>query len=212
MVQKIKVCILGIIGLIFSFYGQQTCEKAVYNFSKTEQCFKKVTYELSPLFDAHSILIVDSQVKAINGLITFEQYCKNINEAKEIIKKHLNNYEKNASSEEEKLMLQNLKIKCAQTFELLEKLQNICKEKDKSKLEKLIQNGELYKVIDDATDTINQILEKEMDISSVYTSESIKSLKRFDTFLSIFMGLSIVMSIAVFIPIANVKKRRKRVK
>ena len=92
MATQIKVCLRGFIALIFSIYGYKTCEKAIFNFNQTDQCFKNVTYELSPLFDAHSIMIVDSQVKAAHGLITFEEYCKNIKEAKETIKKHLYGY------------------------------------------------------------------------------------------------------------------------
>lgn len=212
MVTKIKVCLLGFVALIFSIYGYKTCEKAIFNFNQTDQCFKNVTYELSPLFDAHSIMIVDSQVKAAHGLITFEEYCKNIKEAKETIKKHLKNYENKINSQEERLLLDKLKIRCEDTFKYLDKIEKICKEKDALQLKILIENGELYTVVDKATETINEILEKEMVISSVYTSESVKSLKQFEKFISIFMGLSIVMCVAVFIPMAKAKKTRKRVK
>jgi len=108
--------------------------------------------------------------------------------------------------------LDKLKIRCEDTFKYLDKIEKICKEKDASQLKILIENGELYTVVDKATDTINEILEKEMVISSVYTSESVKSLKQFEKFVSIFMGLSIVMCVAVFIPMAKAKKTRKRVK
>lgn len=209
---KIKVFLLGIIGLIFSIFGYISSDKAINSFDSTEQSFRRVTYELSPLFDAHALLIADSQVKAAHGLISFEQFCKNINLAKESIQKHIKQYEEKVDSEEDALMLQKLKNRCQLTFDFIEKIEKICKEQSKDELNKLIENGELHKTIDPALELINEILEKELILSSIYSSDSIKSLKQFEKFICAFMALSIVMSIASFLPLKHSKKLRKRVK
>ena len=101
MSPKIKVCLLGLICLIFSFYGHFVCERVISNFVKSDQCFRNVTYELSPLFDTHTITIVDSQVKAANGLISFDQLCKNMVLAEDNIKNHCGSVVKQAFSLEQ---------------------------------------------------------------------------------------------------------------
>ena len=41
MSPKIKVCLLGLICLIFSFYGHFVCEKVISNFVKSDQCRRR---------------------------------------------------------------------------------------------------------------------------------------------------------------------------
>lgn len=209
---KIKVCLLGIIGLVFSFYGHVVCEKVISNFAKSDQCFKNVTYELSPLFDTHTILIVDSQVKAANGLISFDQLCKNMSQAEENIKKFLKSFEQKAQLEEEKKMYLAIKERCEISFQFIQKVKEVCKEQDSNKIAILIENGEMYKATDPMLDLINNALEKELVLSSQSASESVEYLKQLEKFITIFMGLSIVMSVAAFIPVKHSKKPRKRVK
>lgn len=212
MSSKIKVLLLGLIGLAFSAYGYVLSERTVESFQKSEQCFKNVTYELSPMFDAHTLLIVDSHVKTAHGLMSFEDFCKNMDTAEVKIKKSLKSYEKNLVSEAEKEMFLSLEQRCEETFDYLKKVKKICQEKNKEKIEELISNGELYNNTDPTLDLINEALEKELLLSSDYNSHSIKSLKNFEKFITMFMGFSIVLSAAAFFPTKAEKKTKRRVK
>jgi len=212
MSPKIKILLLGLIGLVFSAYGYVLSERTVENFQKSEQCFKNVTYQLSPMFDAHTLLIVDSHVKTAHGLMSFEDFCKNMEAAETTIKKTLKSYEKNLDSETEKEMFLSLEQRCEETFDYVKNVKKICQEKSKEKIEELISNGELYKNTDPTLDLINEALEKELLLSSDYNSRSIKSLKNFEKFITMFMGFSIVLSAAAFFPIKAEKKIKRRVK
>lgn len=212
MPQKIKVLLLGLIAFAFSIYGYVLCERTVENFQKSEQCFRNVTYELSPLFDAHTLLIVDSHVKTAHGLMSFEEFCENMNIAETKIKKALRNYEKNLVSESEKEMFLMLEQKCEDTLDYMKKVKKICQEKNKAEIEVLISNGELYGNTDPTLELINEVLEKELLLSAEYNSRSIKSLKDFEKFLTMFMGFSMVLSVAGFFPTKSEKKTKKRVK
>ena len=212
MSPKIKVLLLGLISLTFSIYGYVISERAVENFRKSEQCFKNVTYELSPMFDAHTLLIVDSHVKTAHGLMSFEDFCKNMDLAETTIKKTLKGYEKKLGSDAEKEIFLSLEQRCEETFDYLKKVKKICQEKSKEKIEELISNGELYANTDPTLDLINEILEKELLLSSDYNSVSIKSLKDFEKYVTLFMGFSVVLSAAAFFPTKVEKKLKRRVK
>jgi hypothetical protein len=212
MSPKIKVCLLGLICLIFSFYGHFVCEKVISNFVKSDQCFRNVTYELSPLFDTHTITIVDSQVKAANGLISFDQLCKNMVLAEDNIKKFITSFGKKATSEEEKKIYEELKKRCEISLSFTQKVKDICKEQDSNKIAVLIENGEMYKATDPMLELINASLEKELILSSKIAIDSVASLELLKKFMAAFIGLSIVMSVSTLIPAKSSKKPRKRVK
>lgn len=212
MSPKIKVCLLGLIGLVFSLYGHFVCEKVISNFAKSDRCFRNATYELSPLFDTHTITIVDSQVKAANGLISFDQLCKNMTLAEDNIKNFIKNFEQKTTSEEEKKIYFEIKERCEISLKFIQKVKDICKEQDTNKIAILIENGEMYKATDPMLELLNNALEKELLLSSTIASESAKSLELLKKFMSAFIGLSIVMSVSTLIPAKLSKKPRKRVK
>lgn len=212
MSSKFKVLLLGLIGLTFSIYGYVICNRAVENFQKSEQCFENVTYELSPMFDAYALLIANSHTKAAHGLMSFDDFCKNIDLAESTIKKTLKSYEKNLVSDSEKQMFLTLERRCEETVDYIKKVKKICEENNREKVMLLISSGELYKNVDPTLDLINEILEKELLLSSAYDAESIKSLNDFEKFLTMFMGFSIVLCVTSFFPTKPEKKRKKRVK
>lgn len=212
MSSKIKVFLLGSIGLIFSFYGHHVCEKVISNFIESDKCFRNVTYELSPLFDTHTVTIVDSQVKAANGLISFDQLCQNMILAEDSIKKFITSFEQKATSEEEKKIYAEIKKRCEISLAFTQKVKDICKEKDINKVAMLIQNGEMYRATDPMLELINESLEKELILSSKIATDSVQSLEALNKFMSAFMGLSIAMSVSMLVPVKFSKKPRNCVK
>jgi hypothetical protein len=212
MSPKIKVFLLGSIGLIFSFYGHYVCEKVISNFIESDKCFRNVTYELSPLFDTHTVIIVDSQVKAANGLISFDQLCQNMILAEDNIKKFITSFEQKATSEEEKKIYAEIKKRCEISLAFTKKVKDICKEQDINKVAALIQNGEMYRATDPMLELINESLEKELILSSKIATDSVHSLQALNKFMSAFMGLSIVMSVSMLVPVKFSKKPRSCVK
>ena len=212
MSPKIKVFLLGSIGLIFSFYGHYVCEKVISNFIESDKCFRNVTYELSPLFDTHTVIIVDSQVKAANGLISFDQLCQNMILAEDNIKKFITSFEQKATSEEEKKIYAEIKKRCEISLAFTKKVKDICKEQDINKVAALIQNGEMYRATDPMLELINESLEKELILSSKIAIDSVHSLQALNKFMSAFMGLSIAMSVSMLVPVKFSKKPRSCVK
>lgn len=207
MTPKIIVLSLAFVMGVFTYYGYSVAEKIEKDFKQSSNHFNTVTSILSPLFDACSISIVDTQVKLVHGQTDFKKFCKVMVSTRKNLQIYLENYNLQKIDKEKDYyteLAQRLRV----VDLYLEKGIKACENNDYKTIFEMLNSGEMYKVIDPTTDLINKILDDKLEFAEASKNDAFKVINKFRQFLLIQFTLCLVVSSAVLIP----KKKRSRTK
>lgn len=207
MTPRTIVLSLTLIMGIFTYYGYSIAEKIEKDFKQSSAHFNTVTYVLSPLFDACSISVVDTQVKLAHGQTDFKTFCKVMISTRKNLQIYLENYNQQKTDREKDYYVE-LAEKLHKVDLYLDKAIKACENNDRKTIYQMLNSGEMYSVIDPTTKLINKILDDKLEFAEISKEDTLKILDKFRQFLLIQLTLCLVVASAVLVP----KKKKSRYK
>ena len=172
---RTKLIVLSFVSLAIALFLGIT---SIFKLENTNEGLKRVYHDrvlplvqLKNIAEAYAVNIVDTAVKLRNDKISFEKCVSNINEAKTIIDKNLNEYLATNLDDKEKEIVKNTKTILSKANNTTDNIQQACTNKDLEKITSIVIN-DLYETIEPVSNNIAQLMEHQLKVAAEINNQA----------------------------------------